>query len=81
MYNLVECSKRPVQQGHRRLGTRCVHSVREHDKAPRTPLADFFNILLVAMTITLMGMPMLQFFFRRIPHTHNFNIKIEHDIG
>ncbi|MEC4674838.1 MAG: hypothetical protein VST68_11680 [Nitrospirota bacterium] len=37
------CSKRPVQQGRRRFGERSVQEVREHDKGPRTPLADFFN--------------------------------------
>jgi hypothetical protein len=34
-----ESSKRPVQQGRRLFGERSV----EHDKGPRTPLADFFN--------------------------------------
>ena len=37
------CSKRPAQQGHRGFGARSVHEVREDDKGPRTPLADFFN--------------------------------------
>jgi len=50
------CPKRPVQQGRRtpglqsqrplrqsRLGDRSVYGVREDDKDPRTPLADFFN--------------------------------------
>jgi len=50
------CPKRPVQQGRRtpglrsqrplrqnRLGARSVYGVREDDKDPRTPLADFFN--------------------------------------
>ncbi len=50
------CSKRPVLQGRRDFGARSVHGVREgerrnapslrarsSDKAPRTPLADFFN--------------------------------------
>jgi len=33
-------------QGRRPFVARRVHGVREHDKEPRTPLADFFNILL-----------------------------------
>ena len=37
------------QQGHRPFGARSVHVVREHDKGPRTTLADFFNILLDAV--------------------------------
>ena len=37
------CSKRPAQQGRRGFGARSVHGVREDDKGPGTPLADFFN--------------------------------------
>ncbi|MEC4673101.1 MAG: hypothetical protein VST68_02815 [Nitrospirota bacterium] len=48
----VACSKRPVQQGRRPFDARSVHGVREHDKGPRTPLADFFN------------RPVLNIFFR-----------------
>ncbi|MFB3061908.1 MAG: hypothetical protein ACE10C_11120, partial [Candidatus Binatia bacterium] len=33
-------------QGRRPFGERSIHVVREHDKGPRTTLADFFNILL-----------------------------------
>ncbi|MEC4674241.1 MAG: DNA helicase RecQ [Nitrospirota bacterium] len=37
------CSNSPGQQGRRGFGARSVHEVREDDKSPRTPLADFFN--------------------------------------
>jgi len=39
-----ECSKKFVQQGRSLFGARSVHSVREHGKRARTPLAAFFNI-------------------------------------
>ncbi len=35
--------KKVVQQGRRGFGARSVQSVREDGKAPRTPLAAFFN--------------------------------------
>jgi len=41
-----EARRSQVQQGRRPFGARSVHEVREHDKELRTPLADFFNILL-----------------------------------
>lgn len=70
-----------VQQGRRNFGAQSVHRVREDDKVSRTPLATFFNIRLVAMAIAFMTMPMFQFFFCRVPHTHDFDIKIEGDTG
>jgi len=42
--------KKAVQQGRRRLGAQNVLIVREHDKGPRSPLVDFFSILLKAST-------------------------------
>jgi len=39
-----ECSKKFVQQGHSPFDARSVHSVGEHGKRARTPLAAFFNI-------------------------------------
>ena len=35
--------QKAVQQGRRPFGAWSVHGVREHDKGPRTPRADFFN--------------------------------------
>jgi len=39
-----EWSKKSVQQGRSPFDARSVHSVREHGKRARTPLAAFFNI-------------------------------------
>ncbi len=41
-----EARRSQVQHGRRAVGGRSVHGVREYDNGPRTPLADFFNILL-----------------------------------
>jgi hypothetical protein len=45
--SLGECSKKFVQQGRSLFEARSVHSVREHGKRARTPLAAFFNIPLI----------------------------------
>jgi len=45
-----ECSKKFVQQGRSLFDARSVHSVREHGKRARTPLAAFFNIPIIEST-------------------------------
>ncbi len=50
------------------------------DKFPRTPLADFFNILLMRMA-GFMGVAMVEFFFCGFPDTDDLDIKIKRHAG
>ncbi|GEM_PF-4929160 len=51
--NARECSKKSVQQGRSTFDARSVLLVREHGKRARTPLAAFFNIPLLNMSLIL----------------------------
>ena len=54
-----ECSKKSVQQGRSQFDARSVQRVREHGKMARTPLAAFFNIPLLSLTMSR-GVPLHQ---------------------